>query len=62
MPVPESTGPVWRTSSRSGQDNNCVQVAGTLRAVRDSKNPAGPVLAVDLGPLVAGLKTGHLHR
>jgi hypothetical protein len=38
----------WRKSSRSsGQGGNCVEVAGLpdVVAVRDSKNPSGPVLA-----------------
>lgn len=39
--------PAWRTSSRSGGNGDCVEVAlgGTRVAVRDSKDPAGPVLA-----------------
>ncbi|WP_247662513.1 DUF397 domain-containing protein [Micromonospora sp. U21] len=39
----------WRKSSRSNQDN-CVEVAtdpGDVVGVRDSKDPDGPVLAVD---------------
>lgn len=39
--------PMWRKSSYSSpQGGNCVEVADTNngRAVRDSKNPAGPVL------------------
>lgn len=34
----------WRTSSHSGQNGQCVEVRGDLSAVRDSKNPDGPVL------------------
>lgn len=39
----------WRKSSRSGEtgQTNCVEVAfGGTVAVRDSKNPAGPILTV----------------
>ncbi|HZS22941.1 MAG TPA: DUF397 domain-containing protein [Pseudonocardiaceae bacterium] len=37
---------LWRKSRRSGQNNNCVEVApfNGGAAVRDSKNPAGAVL------------------
>jgi hypothetical protein len=35
----------WRTASYSNDNGTCVQVANSLDAVRDSKNPAGPVLA-----------------
>ena len=37
----------WRKSSRSGGGDNCVEVASAADGavgVRDSKNPAGPVL------------------
>jgi hypothetical protein len=41
----------WRKSSRSGTSGgDCVEVADNLPGtvlVRDSKDPAGPVLAVD---------------
>ncbi|MDW5329417.1 DUF397 domain-containing protein [Plantactinospora sp. KLBMP9567] len=37
----------WRTSSYSGANGNCVEVAdnlGAVVAVRDSKDRSGPVL------------------
>jgi len=44
----------WRTSSFSGGGNNeCVQVANTLGALRDSKNPHGGVLRADVRGLLA---------
>jgi hypothetical protein len=54
---------VWRKSSYSGSETNCVEVAefDHAVAVRDSKNPSGPALI--FGPLawtafVATLKQG----
>jgi hypothetical protein len=38
---------VWRKSTRSGGQENCVEVTGNLPgivAVRDSKNAGGPAL------------------
>jgi uncharacterized protein DUF397 len=42
----------WRKSSSSNQDGACVEVAHTLDALRDSKNPGGPVLSVRGFPLL----------
>ena len=48
MTAPDSSKHVWRRSSRSGASGACVEVAsieGVLAMVRDSKDPAGPVLS-----------------
>jgi hypothetical protein len=47
----------WRKSSHSGQESNCVELAPG--AIRDSKNPAGPVLLVgDLPAFLREIKRG----
>ena len=54
----------WRKSSLSGSGNNCVEVADNLAgivAVRDSKDPHGPVLTFTPGEwrtFIAGVKSG----
>jgi hypothetical protein len=54
----------WRKSSySSGGGNNCVEVAPhrSSIAIRDSKNPDGPALLLDLGAfrsLTARIKNG----
>ncbi len=57
------TGAVWRKSTRSGSSGgNCVEIADNLQSVvgiRDSKDPAGPALAVSpsaFRTFTAGLK------
>lgn len=51
----------WRKSSRSESAGQCVELAHAGR-VRDSKNPTGPTLAVDLSALLATVKLGRLDR
>ena len=48
MPTLDLSGARWRKSRRSTDVANCVEVAVTASvvAVRDSKHPAGGVLAV----------------
>jgi hypothetical protein len=53
----------WRKSSYSGNGSDadtsdCVELAAS--AVRDSKNPAGPVLNLDITALVAAVKAGQI--
>jgi hypothetical protein len=57
----------WRKSSYSGSNGgNCVEVAalpGNVLAVRDSKNPDGPVLTfsrAEWRTFTTALKTGAL--
>jgi hypothetical protein len=51
----------WRKSTYSGtaEDGDCVELAAH-GAVRDSKNPDGPVLSGDITALVAAVKTGQI--
>jgi len=56
----QNTGMGWRKSSYSGGNNGaCVEVAHNLEAVRDSKNPFGPVLTADVKGLLAEIRAGH---
>ncbi len=46
----------WRKSSYSSNGTSCVELASDLAAVRDSKNPDGPMLHVDLRGLLRMIK------
>jgi hypothetical protein len=52
----------WRKSTRSGTGTNCVELVDTLDMVRDSKNPTGSSLRVNLVPLLADVKSGRFVR
>ncbi|WP_018807401.1 DUF397 domain-containing protein [Salinispora arenicola] len=69
--MPDETGAVWRKSSRSGNGNNCVQVATNLLGregavlVRDSKAPQDGFFAVNPDvwtAFVGGVRDGAFHR
>lgn len=65
MDLTQSQELTWRKSSRSSATgSDCVLVAelsGGGRAVRDSKNPAGPMLMFtpsEWGAFIGGVKDG----
>ncbi len=63
MTAPGVTGGVWRKSTRSNGQGQCVEVAETYDrvAVRDSKDPDGPVLVftpVEWRAFIEGAKAG----
>ncbi|GHG90786.1 DUF397 domain-containing protein [Streptomyces lanatus] len=52
------TGIQWRKSTYSGdQGGDCIEIAGmtTAVAIRDSKNPAGPILTIEPATFTAFL-------
>ncbi|MDX2545347.1 DUF397 domain-containing protein [Streptomyces sp. WI04-05B] len=45
--TPDLSGAKWRSSTYSGGNNECVEIADNIPAgipVRDSKSPTGPVI------------------
>jgi Domain of unknown function (DUF397) len=47
IPATRLTQAIWRKSSHSGKEGNCVEIArltGDVTAVRDSLDPHGPAL------------------
>lgn len=63
MSSPDLANAVWKKSSRSSGNGQCVEWAyvGDAVAVRDSKDPAGPALIFtpdEWGSFVGGVKDG----
>jgi hypothetical protein len=50
----------WRKSSFSSSGGDCVELSWT-GAVRDSKNPDGPVIRVNLRALMRAIRSGRLN-
>ena len=51
----------WRKSTRSAQDTDCVEVHPD-GAIRDSKNPGGPRLTLEVSRLLAAVKADRIAR
>lgn len=51
----------WIKSSYS-DNGDCVELAPTLDRMRDSKDPVGPVLEVDVASFVGAVKSGRFDR
>lgn len=52
----------WVKSSRSQNTSNCVEVTTTLDHLRDSKDPDGPTLDVDVAAFVRAVRAGRFDR
>ncbi|MER6150606.1 DUF397 domain-containing protein [Streptomyces hirsutus] len=59
--MPDLSGAKWRSSSYSGGNNECLELAHGIPVfapVRDSKNPSGPV--IPFGRAAWGTFVAHL--
>ena len=60
--TPHTMDARWRKSSYSGgEGGNCVEVNDDLTAIRDSKNPNGPVVTGDVRALLEAIKVGRVN-
>ncbi|MDA3624201.1 DUF397 domain-containing protein [Saccharopolyspora sp. WRP15-2] len=55
-------GTTWRKSSYSNANGNCVELSDPRGLIRDSKDPEGPVLSVDITGFLRAVKTGRFER
>ncbi|GAA4617999.1 DUF397 domain-containing protein [Saccharopolyspora hordei] len=51
-------GHTWQKSSYSNANGNCVELSSPLGLIRDSKDPDGPVLDVDVAAFLRAIKDG----
>ncbi|MGI8306709.1 DUF397 domain-containing protein [Saccharopolyspora hattusasensis] len=52
----------WRKSSYSGQETHCVELSSPPGLIRDSKDPDGPTLSVDVAGFLRAVKAGRFER
>ena len=52
----------WIKSSYTYGNGNCVELATTLDRLRDSKDPDGPKLKVDVSTFLRAVKDGRFDR
>ncbi len=67
LSAPDDQRVVWRKSTRSGGAGDCVEVAQLVPtiAVRDSKDPDGPVLRFSTGAwhdFIGAVRAGVFNR
>ncbi|MYU09376.1 DUF397 domain-containing protein [Streptomyces sp. SID8361] len=68
LPADALQGVVWVKSRRSAADGNCVELAalaGGEVAVRNSRDPQGPVLVYtreEIAAFIAGVRDGEFDR
>ncbi|MEU6266004.1 DUF397 domain-containing protein [Saccharopolyspora shandongensis] len=52
----------WQKSSYSNANGNCVELSRPLGLIRDSKDPEGPRLDVDVAGFLRAVKAGRFER
>ncbi|MGI8306362.1 DUF397 domain-containing protein [Saccharopolyspora hattusasensis] len=52
----------WMKSSYSQSNGACVELTTPLDRIRDSKDPDGPILKVDVSAFVQAVRAGRFDR